>query len=128
MDVKCFQLIRCIFCYVNPVSITNAKTQARKGLVLYRVITLKKTCLCKPLCDFKNIWKKSKQFIIKTSWERTTKKWPHVNGIPISSFVAKDSYKKDDVQQKQFLEDLVLLIVKKSFANASYWKLMVKRI
>jgi hypothetical protein len=27
-------------------------------------------------------------------------------------FVAKDSFKKDDVQQKEFLEDLSLLIVK----------------
>jgi hypothetical protein len=32
----------CIFCYDNPISITNAKTQARKGLIFYMVTTLKK--------------------------------------------------------------------------------------
>ncbi len=35
MDYKCFQLMRCIFCYVSLVLITNAKPQARKGLLLY---------------------------------------------------------------------------------------------
>jgi hypothetical protein len=34
-DVKCFGLMRCIFCYANLVLISNAKTQARKGLILY---------------------------------------------------------------------------------------------
>jgi len=46
MDVKCFQLMRCIFCYASPILITNAKTQARKGLILYNsvngITTLKK--------------------------------------------------------------------------------------
>jgi hypothetical protein len=46
MDVKCSQLMRCILCYVNPVLITNAKTQAREGLILYStangIIALKK--------------------------------------------------------------------------------------
>jgi hypothetical protein len=38
--------MRCIICYANPISITNAKTQARKGLILYSIangiIALKK--------------------------------------------------------------------------------------
>jgi hypothetical protein len=37
MDVKCFQLMKCIFCYANLVLITNSKTQARKGLILYNI-------------------------------------------------------------------------------------------
>jgi hypothetical protein len=38
---------------------------------------------------------------------------PHVSSNFIFSFfVAKELFKKDDVQQKQFLEDLTLLIVK----------------
>jgi hypothetical protein len=37
MDVKFFQLMKCIFCYVNLVLITNCKTQARKGLILYNI-------------------------------------------------------------------------------------------
>jgi hypothetical protein len=35
MDVKCFQLMKCIFCYASSILITNAKTQAKKGLILY---------------------------------------------------------------------------------------------
>jgi hypothetical protein len=35
VDVKCSQLMRCIICYVSPISITNAKTQIRKALILY---------------------------------------------------------------------------------------------
>jgi len=37
MDVKCFQLMKCIFCYANLVLITNSKTQTRKGLILYNI-------------------------------------------------------------------------------------------
>ncbi len=45
------------------------------------------------------------------------KKRPHVNGIIISNFfVVKNSYKKYDVQQKQFLEDLTFLIIKNHLA------------
>jgi len=52
--------------------------------------------------------------LLKKPYERqTTKKKLHVYGTIISNcFVAKEFYKKDDVQQKRFLEDLVLLIVK----------------
>jgi hypothetical protein len=46
MDVKCFQLMRCIFCYASLVLITNAKTKARNGFILYSIangiIALKK--------------------------------------------------------------------------------------
>jgi hypothetical protein len=38
--------MQCILCYVNLILITNAKTQARKGLILYNnangITTLKK--------------------------------------------------------------------------------------
>ncbi len=45
------------------------------------------------------------------------KKRPHVNGTIISNFfVVKNSYKKYDVQQKQFLEDLTFLIIKNHLA------------
>ncbi len=37
MDVKCFQLMKCIFCYANSILITNSKTQVRKGLILYNI-------------------------------------------------------------------------------------------
>jgi hypothetical protein len=51
--------MRCIICYANPLLITNAKTQARKDLILYNnangIIALKKHVLCRPLYDCKNI-------------------------------------------------------------------------
>jgi hypothetical protein len=46
VDIKMLQTMRCLFCYNNPILITNAKTQARRGLILYNTtngtITLKK--------------------------------------------------------------------------------------
>lgn len=43
------ETMRCIFCYNNLILITNAKTQARKDLILYNItngiITLKKHVL-----------------------------------------------------------------------------------
>jgi hypothetical protein len=35
VDVKCSQLMRCIVFYASPILTTNAKTQTRKGLILY---------------------------------------------------------------------------------------------
>lgn len=40
------QTMRCIFCYNDPILISNAKTHAMKGFILYNIIngitTLKK--------------------------------------------------------------------------------------
>jgi hypothetical protein len=76
LDVKCFQLMRCIFCYVSIVLIRNAKTQAMKGLILYNnangITTLK-----------------------KRDERELAKNRPHVNGsIIFNFFTTKDSYKK----------------------------------
>jgi hypothetical protein len=48
------------------------------------------------------IFKEEINNLSKESFEiEPTKKWPHANGTTISKFfIAKDSYKKDDVQQK----------------------------
>ncbi len=35
MDINFFQFMKCIFCYVSLFLITNVKTKARKGLILY---------------------------------------------------------------------------------------------
>jgi len=46
VDVKCPQIMKCIFCYISPILFSNSKTQAKKGLILYNTIngitTLKK--------------------------------------------------------------------------------------
>jgi hypothetical protein len=52
MDVKCFQLMKYIFCYVSSILITNSKTQARKGLILYNIangITTLKSMFMHPI-------------------------------------------------------------------------------
>ncbi len=102
MDVKCSQLIRSILCYVNPILITNAKTQAREGLILYSIAngitTLKKHVYTKHWMITK-IFEEEVNNILKKPHERKpTKKIPHVNGTVNSNFfVAKDSYKKYDL-------------------------------
>jgi hypothetical protein len=46
--------------------------------------------------------------------KQPSKKRPNVSSNSISNFfVAKKPFKKDDVQQKQILEDLIISIVKK---------------
>ncbi len=65
VDVKRSQLMRCIICYASSVSITNAKTQAREGLILYSIvngiIALEKY---RPLYDCKNISRNKLQLVI----------------------------------------------------------------
>ncbi len=102
MDVKCSQLMRCILCYVNPVLITNAKTQAREGLILYStangIIALKKHVYANHWMIAKIFEKEVKNLLKKPHERKLTKKIPHVNGIVNSNFfVAKDSYKKYDL-------------------------------
>jgi hypothetical protein len=93
MDVKCYQLMRCIICYANPISITIAKIQARKGLILYSItngITALKTCLYRPLYDCKNIWRSYNLLKFEFHERKLVKKRPHVNGYIVSNiFVAK---------------------------------------
>jgi hypothetical protein len=65
-DLKCSQLMRCIFYYASPILITNAKIEARKGLILYNnangIIVLKKHVYGNH-CTIVKIFCRSKQFI-----------------------------------------------------------------
>jgi hypothetical protein len=46
VDLKAPQIMHCIFCYNSPILISNPKTHARKGLIMYNttngITTLKK--------------------------------------------------------------------------------------
>jgi hypothetical protein len=95
--------MRCIICYVSPISITNAKTQARKGLILCiianGIITLKKHVYVYH-CMIAKIFEEIRYNLLKFELHERelAKKRPHVNGSTISNiFVAKDLYKKNDV-------------------------------
>jgi len=67
VDVNYFQLMRDIFCYASPILISNAKTQARKGLLLYNsangIIALKKHVYADHYRIAKIFEEKNKQFV-----------------------------------------------------------------
>ncbi len=105
VDVKCFQLMKCIFCYANLVLISNVKTQARKGLILYNnangINALKKHVYAYHYMIAKMFDEEVKNMLKKPYERQHAKKRPHVNGTIIFDFFAtKKIYKKDDVQQK----------------------------
>jgi hypothetical protein len=53
---------------------------------------------------------------LKEDERQPSKKRPNVSSNSISSFfIAKGPFKKDDVSQKQILEDLTLLIIENHF-------------
>ncbi len=60
---------------------------------------------------------------MKNGLERQlAKKWPNVSTYEISKFFLLKTFKKDDVQQKQFLQGLGLLAVKNHFCII-LWKI-----
>ncbi len=88
MNVKCFQLMRHIFCYVKFVLISNAKTQARKGLILYNsaneINALNKHVYAHH-CMIAKIFEKKVNLLLKKPYEKQrAKKRHHVNGTIIS--------------------------------------------
>jgi hypothetical protein len=90
--------MRCIFCYVSIVLITNAKTQARKGLILYNnangITTLKKHVYANH-CMIAKIFEEVNISLKKPDERELAKNRPHVNGsIIFNFFTTKDSYKK----------------------------------
>ncbi len=101
MNVKCFQLMKCIICYASVFLISNVKTQARKGLILYNsasaIIALKKHVYANH-CMIAKIFEEIKN-LLKEPYERQfAKKSPRVNKTTIFNFfTTKDFYKKYDV-------------------------------
>ncbi len=90
--------------YANPILITNAKTQARKCLILYNsangIITLKKHVYAKH-CIIVQIFEEVNNLLKEPYEKQPAKKKPHVNGTIISNFfVATIFYEKYDMHQK----------------------------
>jgi hypothetical protein len=110
------QTMWCILCHNNTILNVNPKTQARKGLIIYNsfngIVALRKQINS----YHPNIFLNSKKKIncpLKEDERQPSKKRSNVSSNSISLFFAtKEPFKKDDVQQKQSLEDLTLLIVK----------------
>jgi hypothetical protein len=88
----------CNFCYASLVLISNAKTQARKGLILYNsgngIVALKRHVYCTIVKIFENV----NNFFKEPYEKQLAKKRPHVNGTIISNiFVSTKFYEKYDM-------------------------------
>ncbi len=93
----------------------NPKTQTRKGFIIYNTINGITTLKRHGNLDHCSFFFKFEEVNcpLKEYKKQLSKKKPNISSNSISSaFVTKEPFKKDDVQQKQFLEDLGLLIVK----------------
>ncbi len=108
--------MHCISCHNNPILNVNPKNQARKGLIIYNTINVIATLRKHVNLDHFNILKKFEKEVncpLREDEKRLSKKRTNISSNSISnSFVAKKSFKKDDVQQKFFWEYLGFLIVK----------------
>ncbi len=108
--------MRCLLCYKTHVP-CNPRTKLLKGLISYYkmngIIILKKHVDAEHSLLAKT-FDKEMNSLVKSELERElVKKKQNVYSSEISKFfIAKILYKKKDVQLKQFLEDLALLIIK----------------
>jgi hemerythrin-like domain-containing protein len=108
VEVGSHQVMRCILRYDNVVNILNPRTEKKKGFItyykIYGIITLKKHVDV----DHSIITKRFEETINNEIIENVEKQ--HIKKRPN---VLKESFKKDDVQQKDFLQDLGLFISRK---------------
>jgi hypothetical protein len=116
-DLTTPQTMHCIFYYNSPILNLSSKTQARQGLIIYNttngITTLKKHVNS----DHCNIFFKFEKKVNCPSriedLKQLSNKGPNIFSNSISNFVLeKNLSRKIDVQQKQFLKDLGLLIIK----------------
>jgi len=115
VNVTTFQTMHCIFCHNNPILNLNKVNQARKGLIIYNTIigitTLKKHVNL----DHSNVLNFSKEEMncpLKEEEKQPSKKKPNISSNSILFIFAREPFKKKEVLQNVFLENLGLLIVK----------------
>jgi hypothetical protein len=116
VDLITLEIMHFIFCHNNLIFNLNPKTQAKKWFIIDNttnsIIALKRHDNLDHYNLFFNFGKEI-NCPLKEYEKQLSKKRPNLSSNSISSFfVTKEPFKKDDVQQKQFLEDLGLLIVK----------------
>ncbi len=116
VDVKVSQTMKCILCYNNIVLESNLKTQARKYLFLQHSKwnnCSKKTCAFKSFKHCKLSLKKGEQSIkIKKKKINVLKKNLIYLELQFLIFLLQRSFQKTNMQQKQLVQYLALLIVK----------------
>ncbi len=127
VNVTTPQTMHCILCHNNPILNVNPKMQTKKRLIIYNgIATLRKHVNL----DHPNILEKIEEEIncpLRENELQPSKKKPNVSSNSISRlFATKEPFKKDNVQQKQFMEDLTLLIIKNhlplQFVESSWLK------
>ena len=113
------QVMRCVICHnatVGP-AILALRTRCRKGLITYfkanGIIAMKKHVEVEHFISSKRYAKEICSQVRSPSYLQPTKKRP---GLPPSSIVEffgfVEPFRKDNEQQKAFLEDLVLWVIK----------------
>jgi hypothetical protein len=111
--------MKCIICYDNYVNIFNPRIKERNNLITYYktygITVLKKHVDANHFIIANKFEEEINNEIIGSVEKQPTNKRPNVLASAISSFFSiKEPFKKDDVQQKDFLQDLGLLIVKRN--------------
>jgi hypothetical protein len=108
--------MRCHLCYPNQITITNSIKQLRKGIIsllFKRNNSIKKCVNVDHVVPIKKFEKERNNFgraIITTQPIKSKRKF---STISISSFFGFTiPFKKDELQQNEFFEDLALLIIK----------------
>jgi hypothetical protein len=121
VEVASHQVMRCILCYDTVINIFNPRTKERKRLITYYktygIITLKKHVDADHFIIAKKVEKEVNNEIIRNVEKQLAKKRPNVPTSAISAFFCyKKTFQKNDVQKKNFLQDLHLLIVKNNLS------------
>jgi hypothetical protein len=116
VDLRSLQIMHCIYRRNNLILNLNPKTQARKGFIIYKttnsIIALNKHDNLDH-CSFFFKLEEEVNCPLKEHEKQPSKKNQNISSNNISKkIVLKEPFKKDDVQQKQFLKDSGLLIVK----------------
>jgi hemerythrin-like domain-containing protein len=105
----------------------NSRKKLKKGLISYYIIS-GITCLQKHfdvehLVIYKKIQEEINNQGRKNVEKQLAKKKAHISNFSIFDFFAsKDPFKKDDVKQKMFMENLALLIVK-NLCLCNLWRM-----
>jgi hypothetical protein len=108
--------MRCLLCHSQLVVFVNLRKHLRKCLVTYHktsgIICLQKHLDADHSTIYKRFWKVNNQGKEKIDRQFVKKRSFISNSSIFYFFISKDLFKNDDVEQKMFVENLALLIVK----------------
>ncbi len=115
VDGNKLQIMRCMICHVNFVPF-NPRTKERRGIITHiffnGITTLKKHVDVDHAILAKKIKEKLNSPLGNVLEKQPAKKRPNVFNFEISEFCGVKDHFKNVVKQKQFLQDLALLVVK----------------